>query len=172
MGYFSDLALSYTADDAELDRRDGITPAAPFFTCAHCGGGEHVASTLQPAFCTECVYAIQQGRGDERKDLRRQPTWQCRTCDETDLAQRRTDDHPELCLSCPVRRAERRYTTRQIVISAYVDGELRCWWHFTRTPEGAGRAARKLADLAKQGYVFADPLAVEEAAAAEEVQPF
>ena len=171
MSYYSDRSLSRTADDAEQDRRDGITPDAPFFTCAHCGGGEHVASTLQPAFCTECVYAIQQGRGDARKDLRRQPSWQCCTCDETDLAQRRTDDHPELCLSCPVRTAERQHTDRYIVVVSTVDGEPYSW-RYTRTEAGEQRAAMKLAELARQGYVIADPLAAEAAAAAEEVQPF
>lgn len=155
MSYYGDLSLSRTADDADLDRRDGLTPTAPAWQCAHCGGAKHARSVLQPVYCTECVHAMLQGRGDARKDLCRAPAWQCAACAETDPAQRRTDDHPELCLSCPVRRAERQYTDRYIVVVSTVDGEPYSW-RYTRTEDGERRAALKLADLAKQGYRIAD----------------
>lgn len=121
------------------------------WTCAHCGGADRAASAMQPAFCTECVHAMLQGCGDERKDLHR---WQCAACAETDPAERRADDHPELCRSCPVLRVERHDTDRYIVVVSSVDGEPYSW-RYTRTEAGERRAALKLESLAAQGYRLA-----------------
>lgn len=39
MGYFSELTLSYTADDAVQDRRDGVRPAVSCYICGELPSG-------------------------------------------------------------------------------------------------------------------------------------
>lgn len=163
MGYFNDMSLAYTAEDAELDRRDGLTPTAPFFTCAHCGGGEHVASALQPAFCTECVYAMLQGRGDARKDLRRVPAvpLTCHICGElpTGVTLRVGGETFRICRPC--------------YDAGYQDNERnQAAWEADIDEAALTPAELYRAERDRQRAGLTDSLAAEEAAAAEEVQPF
>lgn len=59
----SDLLQSATAlDGGSSQDKIAAEYAAALPTCAACHTNDHAASTLQPAFCTECVYAMLQGR--------------------------------------------------------------------------------------------------------------
>lgn len=76
----TDLSMPEAAVEAARCIADVLSFAAewdaaaePAFTCAWCGGSNHAPSAMQPAFCTECVHAMLQDRGDSRKDMHRAP---------------------------------------------------------------------------------------------------
>lgn len=62
-GVEPELLQSATALDGGSDADEiAAAYAEALPTCAACHTNEHAASALQPAFCTECVYAMLQGR--------------------------------------------------------------------------------------------------------------
>lgn len=126
MSYYSDLALDYSAEDAELDRRDGLTPpampsASP--TCFICGelpsgvtlrvGGESFR-ICRPCFNAgyqdnEANQAAWEADIDEaaltpaelyRAERDRQRSFRCCQCGGPALAE--FDWHRPLCAACAV----------------------------------------------------------------------
>ena len=100
-------------------------------TCEDCRGTGRAAS--QPA--------------DDYQPL----PWMCATCVETRLEER-DPARPTHCKSCPERYAVRWETNRQIVITAYLDGQVHGRRFYRRDADGAAAAERCVARFAQDGY--------------------
>ena len=77
--------------------------------------------------------------------------WMCATCVETRLEER-DPARPTHCKSCPERYAVRWETNRQIVITAYLDGQVHGRRFYRRDADGAAAAERCVARFAQDGY--------------------
>jgi hypothetical protein len=95
----------------------------PTFICSWCQTSAHPASAMQPAFCTECVHATLQGRGETRKAALPAAT----NSAPTDIASAQEPaplDSSDSGRQAPAYRKEIVYDRETRDYAMYLDGEL------------------------------------------------